>query len=89
MISNSPDSYINVFHIHFHFQENISAETVILRTFQAFIGAKTGVRSFFPPQYFEVIWGVPYSSKQEVPCFDLHKTERFTLHLQKIVYNVQ
>lgn len=39
MISNSPGSYTDVFHIHFHFQENISAETVILRTFQAFRGA--------------------------------------------------
>lgn len=49
MISNSPDSYINVFHIHFHFQENISAETVILRTFQAFRKApKTGMKSLIP-----------------------------------------
>jgi hypothetical protein len=36
MISNSPDSPINAFYIHFHFQENISAATVILCTFQAF-----------------------------------------------------
>lgn len=35
MISNSPDSSINVFHIHFHFQESISAERVIPRTFKA------------------------------------------------------
>lgn len=35
MISNSPDSSINVSHIHFHFQESISAETVVQRTFKA------------------------------------------------------
>lgn len=58
MISNSPDSYTDVFHIHVHFQENISAETVILRTFQAFSGTpKTGVRRFFST-FFLVIQGV-------------------------------
>lgn len=36
MISNSPDSYINMVHIHFHFQENISAETVIFQNFPSF-----------------------------------------------------
>lgn len=35
MISNSPDSSISVFHIHFDFQESISAETVIQRTLKA------------------------------------------------------
>ena len=49
MISNSPDSSVNVFHIHFHFQENISAETVILTTFQAFGGATK-----------KVVWGAFY-----------------------------
>ena len=34
MISKSPDSSINVIHIHFYFQENIFAETGILRTLQ-------------------------------------------------------
>lgn len=49
MISNSLDSSINVFHIHFHFQENISASTVILRTFGAFKGAQTGERGCSGP----------------------------------------
>lgn len=35
MISNSPDSYVRVFHIHFHSEENISADPVVLRTFEA------------------------------------------------------
>lgn len=78
MISNSPDSYINVFHIHFHFQENISAETVILRTFQAFIGATTGVRSFRESHTV---------ANRKSLHFDLHKTQRSSqLHLQKIVF---
>lgn len=33
MISNSPGSYANVFHIHFHFQDIISIEKEILSTF--------------------------------------------------------
>lgn len=45
-ICNSPDSSIGAFHIHFHFQENISAETGILGTFAgAFRGVEPGLRS--------------------------------------------
>lgn len=88
MIRNSPDSYINVFHIHFHFQENISAETVFLRTFQAFRRANTGVRSFF----FAEIQADTCSSfnKNSVPCLDLHKTDPIMiLLLQYTVFDLQ
>lgn len=45
-ICNSPDSSIGAFHIHFHFQENISAETGILGTFAgAFRRVEPGLRS--------------------------------------------
>lgn len=54
MISISPDSSIGVFHIHFHFQENISAETVILRTFQVLSEApKTDVMGFFSTTFLQ------------------------------------
>lgn len=81
MISNSPDSSVNVFHIHFHFQESISAETVVQRTFKA-----SGVSSH---HFFLGNLGSPVL--QGVSCLDINigkKCLSFTLTMHSTTIHV-
>lgn len=88
MISISPDSYINMFHINFYFQENISAETVILRTFQVFREApKTDVKSFFTTFLQPESEGVTQSSFTSNS--KLHNTKKKILPVQYMVFDLQ